>query len=460
LLVHDYLLARKGLAAPVSHPLRLAVEKHKARLQAEFTKARLKRGFSTTEAFRTYVNKGQSELDSLSPTLRQNPSLTESKNWLHPRWVRVNTLKTSLEEQLKSTFSGYRLVDSLSVFLEEDCLLDLPKALHVDVHVPDLIALAPTTDISAIAAYKDGSLIVQDKASCFPAYLLDPQPEDGHIVDACAAPGNKTTHLAALIKSRDTSGRRPRIWACERDKVRAVTLHKMVAAAKAGDLVEIRAGQDFLQVDPQKEPWCDVGALLLDPSCSGSGIIGRDIHQRIALASRDTKVVQPTASKKRKRKVPVKPDSEEVFDVPEEVPLQQADNHEALKSRLQALSKFQTKLLLHAFCFPKARKITYSTCSVHAEENEEVVTAALASPIAKTNGWRLLPRAEQVQGMRNWDVRGDFMSCGGDTEVAEACIRCNKGTKEGTQGFFVAAFVRSLEDQRVYEDEWSGIEDN
>ena len=387
----------------------------------------------------------------------------------HPRWIRINVLKTSLEEQLASTFSGYRCVETVDEII--NTTLKAPnKIIHIDKHMPDLIALSPAADLSTTSAYRKGLFIFQDKASCFPAYLLDSQPKGGDCLDACAAPGNKTTHLAALIHNTNGAAQKPRIWACERDKVRAQTLQKMVDIAGADKLVTIKAGQDFLRLDPEKEPWCSVGALLLDPSCSGSGIVGRDEVHNIVLPSRETFITSTPPSRKRKRKgntvqsaVPSHP--EKKIAASDEPP------DKNLRDRLESLATFQLKLLLHAFAFPQARRITYSTCSTYIQENEEVICKALGSLIARHRGWRILRRDQQVSGMQAWDIRGDIEACkvclesSGNPaeEIAEACIRCNKGTKEGTQGFFVAAFVREMldeEDKVLSEEEWEGFDDD
>lgn len=113
-----------------------------------------------------------------------------------------------------------------------------------------------------------------------------------------------------------------------------------------------------------------------------------------------------------------------------------------LETRLEALSSFQLTLLLHAFKFPSAKRITYSTCSIHMQENERVVMRALESDIAKQRGWRILLRKDQVSGLREWPVRGLSEACGGDEDIAEACIRSYKDDGQGVMGFFVAGFVR------------------
>ncbi|MCJ1379503.1 hypothetical protein MMC17_002604 [Xylographa soralifera] len=459
LLVHDLLLAKKGIAAPASHPLRLAVERHKTRVQAEFTKARLRKGFSSVNALQQHVDQGRQDTNILEQTQKDCRKGITPYQWSHPRWLRINTLKTSLVEQLATTFVGYRAVDRLEEIIEDNRPDQVSQILHIDLHVPDLIALPSLTDVSTSPAYKHGLLIFQDKASCFPAYLLDPHIQDGDVVDACAAPGNKTTHIAALRQRSQSKYEQQKIWACERDKARATVLQKMVSLAGAEKIVAVEVGQDFLGLDPESKPWCSVGALLLDPSCSGSGIIGRDSPISLILPSKAASAAQATQFKKRKRKT-IQDKVSQNRDTTEQFPKSTTDDQEALRTRLQSLSTFQTKLLLHAFRFPQSRKVTYSTCSLYAEENELVVLAALASPIAKEKGWNILLRDKQVDGMRRWGIRGDVAACNGDTEIAEACIRCNKGTKEGTQGFFVAAFVRDQDRSVADEDEWEGLSDS
>ena len=473
-MVHDLLLNKRGISAPSSHPLRVAVERYKARLGAELTKARLRRGFASVEDLRQQIEASRAgevpseNAASKIKSCHMSQDTSSTKQWAHPRWVRINTIKTTIKEQLNTTFADYKPLGSLKELLETCSSHD--KKLHVDIHVPNLVALPPSADLSKTSAYLNGQIILQDKASCFPAYLLDPIPNDGDCVDACAAPGNKTTHLAAITQYEGAI-QKPTIYACERDKNRALTLERMVSIADAQTNVVIRASQDFLRTNPAQPPWNSVGALLLDPSCSGSGIVGRNDVLKVVLPSREGSDLVTLSSKKRKRRPPPKSNAvvAETPEVPEEIPISETEAPDRLSVRLAALSTFQLKLLLHAFEFPKARKITYSTCSVYAEENEHVVLKALGSPIAKRRGWYVLRRDEQISGMRAWEVRGDLQACKevmdgeGVEQIAEACIRCENGTKEGTQGFFVAAFVRDGDErnqQELSEEEWDGCSDH
>lgn len=458
--MHDLLLSKSGVAAPASHPLRVAVTKHKARLSAELTKIRIRRGLGSLDELRLHLACSpvpQNE-DGLSKVIGHSGLRT---NWPHPRWVRINTLKTTLADQLETSFAGYTNAKSLNEVLlaKQDS-----KILFVDDHVPNLIALPPATDLIKSATYRNGLIILQDKASCFPAFLLDPRAEDGDCIDACAAPGNKTTHLAALLRSRCQGAPKAQVWACERDKARSEILAGMVNLAGCQNIVNVKAGQDFLLLDPGKAPWKDVGSLLLDPSCSGSGIVGRDETLAVTLPGQrnDIKVPKNGRKRKRGRKDDVEPvvDNDIGKEQHEELK-HDTDANSQLPTRLKALSAFQLRLLLHAFRFPSAKRISYSTCSVYAEENEHVIIAALQSPIAKQHHWRLLRREEQVAGMQSWPIRGDAGAClrgveeiqMSTDEITESCIRCRTGTEEGTQGFFVAAFVKDHSDHEKHQEE-------
>ena len=97
--------------------------------------------------------------------------------------------------------------------------------------------------------------------------------------------------------------------------------------------------------------------------------------------------------------------------------------------RLASLAKLQTKLLSHALSFPSVKRVTYSTCSVHAEENEEVVAAVLEEPevAQKFKLKKCLPR---------WEGRGDQKF-----SFADKVLRADP-ERDLCNGFFVALFQR------------------
>ncbi|KAF3343774.1 Guanylate kinase [Verticillium dahliae VDG2] len=398
LLVHDFLLAKSGIALPQTHGLRSAIDRHKARLTSEMTRARLRRKAPTLEALRADIN------------------LAADPEGRHPRWVRINAVRTDLETQLSTTFKDFTRVMSIADVAASTMA---SRSLYLDEHVPNLVAVSPGLDLTKTQAYRDGEIILQDKASCFPAYLLDPRAEDGDVIDSCAAPGNKTTHLAAIIKAHAPAqgAAKQTIFAFERNDKRALTLEKMVKPAASHKMTRIGMGQDFTGVDPKAALYAN-GSARPSPAAAAAA-----------------------EGKKRKRQETDETQAKAVL-VDDDGNTTELASEQDLQKRLDALSGFQLTLLLHAMKFPAARRITYSTCSVHAEENEHVVVKALQSAVAKQAGWRILPREAQVSGMREWPVRGDVEAAGGDEKVAQACIRAHEGDGRGVMGFFVAAFER------------------
>ena len=443
------------------------------RLVSELTRLRVKKGCVSNQQLWEHLevqattSKFQGATDNAAAA--GSNTTTSTPNILpHPRWIRINTLKTTLAEQLQTTFSNYKAVDTLEPIITASKSIEESRLFHIDKNISNLIAIPRAIDLSVNTAYRNGSLILQDKASCFPAFLLDPDL-DGPCIDACAAPGNKTTHIAAILfeKSQRSSAALSSIFACELSRDRSKTLVDMIQKSSTKQ-VRIFGNMDFLTADPQQRPWREATSLLLDPSCSGSGIVGRDEGFSVALPSIQKQSQTPTRAKRKDKhrdKAPQITPSREQQHAPTEI-RHEVQQHP--KSRLDALSAFQLKLLLHAFSFPNARKVTYSTCSIHTEENEIVVVRALDQSRKENLGWRVLTRGEQIEGLRSWHLRGNIDAVRHvpnnlqERTVADACIRCEKGTTDGTQGFFVAAFTRNIDGKikTTEDEEWVGFSDD
>ena len=122
-----------------------------------------------------------------------------------PRWVRINTLKISpqkIDTELKK--EGFRKLTCTNKKTYPE-FLEMVKGLEKGFYVEDyhlkglLLAFAPGTEFHQNRLYKDGSMVLQDKASCFTVAALNP-PKGCRVLDACASPGMKTTQAAAATQ--------------------------------------------------------------------------------------------------------------------------------------------------------------------------------------------------------------------------------------------------------------------
>ena len=85
--------------------------------------------------------------------------------------------------------------------------------------MPAALYLSPARDVEALPGFALGELSVQDEGAQLAASLLDARPGE-RILDACAAPGGKTLHLAqqtpdielVAVESDDVPSAFPRIW--------------------------------------------------------------------------------------------------------------------------------------------------------------------------------------------------------------------------------------------------------
>lgn len=178
------------------------------------------------------------ETEQLCDWMNQSPHLI----------LRVNPLRATIA-QVEAAFA--------EVELSTQRLPHLPQALQL----PDAIG-----SVQALPGFGEGWWMVQDGSAQLVSYLVDPQPGEV-IVDACAAPGGKTLHLAELMQDSGT------IWACDRAPSRLKKLQQNAT----------RLGLQSIQSHPgdsRELPFTGVDRVLIDAPCSGLGTLNRHADAR------------------------------------------------------------------------------------------------------------------------------------------------------------------------------------
>ena len=454
-----------------------------------------------------------------------------------PRYARVNTLRSTVES-VKSILAaeGFQFQNHPFVHQSVTWSTDSIRHFYADAHIPNLLVFHPGTDLHDHTLIHSGQLILQDKASCMTAAALDPkpiiqasnkknQPMPYHMIDACAAPGNKTTHLLAVATEHfrnqysdatiqldqpaanaqststtpNTAQQQPlshkisrhsrpsgrstssttdddendsftltgsnratgesvsftvgastsmpmlQLDACEVDPTRFQLLQKMMRRAlpthtvthgqlaKSAVLPEpittsalppsapcrvTLRNQSFLDLSPNAPEFASVKAILLDPTCSGSGM-GHRIeqfykHRVVDMSGNLTNKKQHSGfTSLATRLLPSGQEKPEVME------------------NVAKLAEFQKQILHHALSFPNVDLVAYSTCSTHAAEDEGVVEHVLS----------LHPEFGLSSALPRWPRRG----LTGDTELKQSQANClvrSAGAEDGMNGFFVAKFVR------------------
>ena len=233
----------------------------------------------------------------------QVTALCEYFNQPPPLDLRINLQRQSLSAAIAILTDGG---------IEAAPVEGVPSALRLTSHVGA---------VTQLPGYAEGWWAVQDSSAQLVSYLLDPQPGEV-IIDACAAPGGKSLHIAELMGNEGT------VWSCDRTASRTRKIQQNIDRLGATIVRPIMG-------DSRNQPTF-VGQgdrVLLDVPCSGLGTLNRHADARW----RQT------------------PDS------------------------VDSLASLQQSILTHASSWVKPGGVlVYATCTLHPKENEAQIKTFLS----------------------------------------------------------------------------------
>jgi len=220
-------------------------------------------------------------------------------NQISPLTLRTNTLKINRENLLEK-LKEEELSPIPTVYSEEGIVLQHPP---------------PTSELPFL---RKGLAIIQDEASQLVTSILDPKPGE-QILDACAAPGGKTTHMAQRMENQGG------IYALDLSNAKLDLIEGLCERLGIGIIKTVKGDASKILPVPQGMKF---DRILADVPCSGFGTLRRNPDLKWRRGEVD----------------------------------------------IQRMSRLQFSILLNLSGYVKEGGVLiYSTCTVFREENEEVV---------------------------------------------------------------------------------------
>ena len=247
----------------------------------------------------------------------------------------------------------------------------------------------------------NGKMMMQNLPSVCVAHALDPQPGDV-ILDMCAAPGGKTTHLASLI------GNEGLIIACDKSKKKMKNTRDFFQSHGASCIVPLALDSTKALLElPEGQCWMSPKDIIETASTSGLLDIGfyANSFDRILLDP-------PCSALGLRPKLHVDLSSKE----------------------LSKMADYQKRFVNNAVKLLKpGGTMTYSTCTINACENEDTVKYILSFPCMK-----LVPIQSEIPGLNG------LSNLGLSKEECQMIRRFDPSDSDGdTMGFFLAKFIKS-----------------
>lgn len=229
------------------------------------------------------------EIERIKNGLNKNKKVT----------LRINTIKTDCNK-IKKVLENNQIEYSTTEWSKDAIIINNAKE----------------QDLQELEIYKNGEIYLQSLSSMLPPIILEPN-KDEDILDMCAAPGGKTTQIAAITQNK------AHITACEMNNIRAERLKYNLE--KQGVTSAFVMQKDAREIDN----FFSFDRILLDAPCSGSGTI--DLNNEKTFKYFTPKLIDKT-------------------------------------------TKAQGKLIKKAVTLLKpGHEMIYSTCSILSIENEEIV---------------------------------------------------------------------------------------
>ncbi|XP_059141751.1 28S rRNA (cytosine-C(5))-methyltransferase-like [Physella acuta] len=297
-------------------------------------------------------------------------AVAENKIIKIPCYMRVNIIKSTVEDAIHALkVDGWKYTGKISSYCYQKSALSLGKdQFGLDPYLSDLLIFPVGTDLHNHRLTISGVLVQQDRAGCFPCHVLNPT-SGSYVIECCAAPGNKSVHLASLLKNTG------KVLTMNQPQKNTLKMSKLLE--NHGVTCVESVYKNFLSVDPTTDG-SNIDLILLDPSCSGSGLFGKESEKDI--------------------------------------------------SRIEKLQKNQILLLKHALRFPNVKRVVYSTCSTYEEENEAVVEQVMEKVSKFFRFTKIFPHWKGSRGVDKYPNANNFLRTLTESDL--------------TQSFFVACFER------------------
>ena len=204
--------------------------------------------------------------------------------WMVERWIRTYGYERTEELCRCNNTSAPLSMRVNTLRTNRDALMEQLAAAGAQVRasawVPDGIVLDAHGALDELAALREGLAQVQDESSMLVAHILGAEP-GMTVIDACAAPGGKTTHIAQRMENRG------RILAFDiyEEKIRRIERN----AKRLGISI----------IEAHLSDACEIGAVyagqadrvLVDAPCSGLGVLRRKPDARWKKSARDAKTL-------------------------------------------------------------------------------------------------------------------------------------------------------------------------